>query len=202
MELNTAIETRTTVRKFSSETVPVSDLKEMVKAAGLAPSVNNSQPWKFIAVTNKKMIGKISNLVRDKVQNTLADRPQNIQKTVEYFSTLFENAPVVIFVASESYNAIADKGAEEAHAALNEMRQYPDIQSIGAAVENILLSAVDLGLGACWLSGLMIAREEIENTLDIEQPLQIVTAVAIGKVKGEPQKRDRKSLDEIFQLVD
>jgi len=42
MELKAAIEARTSVRVFKDEKIRLSDIKEMVRLAGLAPSVNNS----------------------------------------------------------------------------------------------------------------------------------------------------------------
>jgi nitroreductase len=52
MELKEVIEKRVSIRTFTDEPVAVSDIKEIIKRAGLAPSINNSQPWKFIAITN------------------------------------------------------------------------------------------------------------------------------------------------------
>ena len=202
MELKEAIEKRYSVRGFTDEPVSVDILAELVRRAGLAPSINNAQPWKFLVLRDKEKIGELSNIVRDKVQRTFADRRQNIQKTVEYFTTIFEKAPALIFVASSSYAAISDVGDKDSHDVINEMRQFPDIQSVGAAVENMLLSAVDLGYGACWLSGLMIARDQIEQFLKVEPSLRLVTAVAVGKPQGTQAAKDKKPIEEIFQLLD
>lgn len=66
----------------------------------------------------------------------------------------------------------------------------------------MLLSAVDLGYGACWLSGLMIARDQIEQFLKVEPSLRLVTAVAVGKPQGTQAAKDKKPIEEIFQLLD
>ncbi len=176
MELNEAIEKRHSVRKFKSTPVPVNDLKEMVRRAGLAPSINNEQPWKFIAVTNAEKIAKMAAIVHDQVRYVFADSSkENVMKTVEHFATIFEDAPAVILVANEPYKAIADDIMD--HEEINKMRRFPDIQSLGAAVENLLLSAVDLGYGACWLSGLMVARYELESLFNINPPLELITTL-------------------------
>ncbi len=201
MTLNEAIEKRHSVRKFLAEPIPVNDLKDMVRHAGLAPSVNNSQPWQFIAVTNKAKIDEMAAIVHKKVQHLFqGSGKESVANTVEYFSTVFENAPAVILVADEPYKAIADDAID--HEKINAMRRYPDIQSLGAAVENLLLSAVDLGYAACWLSGLMVARAELETLFGIEAPLELMTAVAVGKPAGDPRQREKKSVDEIFKVVD
>ena len=205
MELKAAIEQRYSVRKFKADAVPVETLKELVSRAGLAPSVNNSQPWKFWVVTNKAKIGEMANLVHQKVQAEFSDTDrENVLKTVDYFSTIFEHAPAVILIGMKPYKAIADDLQSEhaAHERVNEMRHYPDIQSIGAAVEHLLLSAVDLGLGGCWLSGLMVAQTELEKFLNIAAPWELVTAIAVGTPSEQGRQREKKSVDEIFELVE
>lgn len=201
MDVKTAIEQRHSVRKFKSTPVPVEVLRELVRRAGLAPSVNNAQPWQFIAVTNKSLIGKMAGIVHEKIHKVFEKTGKdNVMKTVEHFSTIFENAPALIVVANTPYKAIADAALN--HDDINAMRQHPDIQSIGAAIENILLSAVDLGYGGCWLSGLLVAQKELEELLDIQAPAELAAAVAVGEPEGQPKSRDKKSIDEIFTLIE
>lgn len=203
MELLQTIEKRSTVRKFTLENVSVEDLKKLVYAAGLAPSINNSQPWKFIAVTNQQIIQKMAQSVHGKINELYSDvdeQQANVKKTVDYFSTIFENAPALIAVATTSYKAVSDQitGAPLSHEEMNEKRHHPDVQSIGAAVQNLLLTAVDLELGACWLSGLMVAQNELEQILKIESPWELATVVAVGKPTGESKPKEKKNVDEIF----
>lgn len=203
MDLKTAIENRKTIRKFTKEKIPLSDLKEMVKAAGLAPSVNNSQAWKFIAVTNPVKLQRMAQHVHQRIDSLYSniENPDfGIKATVDFFSTIFENAPSLIAVATMSYDAISDrlKNAPFHHQEINKQRNYPDIQSVGAAVQNLLLRAADLGYGTCWLSGLMVAKEELEAELEITAPWHLTTMVAIGKPDGDTKSRKKKSVDEIF----
>ena len=46
------IETRRTVRDFSAERVPFSLIENAVRAASLAPSGANRQPWRFVVVSD------------------------------------------------------------------------------------------------------------------------------------------------------
>lgn len=203
MELVQAIEKRRTIRKFKAEPVDAALLQELVRRAALAPSVNNTLPWKFIAVTNPEVIRQLGAAVHGRVQSLFATVPnENVVKTVEYFSTLFEDAPAVLFVAAQPYTAIADQmEGGISHEFINVLRRQPDMQSVGAAVQNVLLSAVELGLGACWLSGLMVARTELEAMLKLEKPWELVTAVALGKPAAEPRPREEASMAEIFTHI-
>ena len=51
---------RSSIRDFTGEAVPEETLLEIVKAGMAAPSANNFQPWRFIIVTDKQMMLRIS----------------------------------------------------------------------------------------------------------------------------------------------
>ena len=63
MELKKAIELRTSVRSFLPDAVPVNDIKEMIRLGGLAPSINNYQPWSFILIQDKETLVELSSCV-------------------------------------------------------------------------------------------------------------------------------------------
>ena len=170
MELKEVIEKRKSVRHFKNEEVPVDILKEMVRRAGLAPSINNSQPWKYLAVTNNEVLKDMADTVHKKIEEMFPagenDKKKTVRETVDRFSTFFGNAPALLVVLNKPYEAVVDSILEESefnHDDINQLRNHPNIQSIGAAVENILLSAVDLGYGACWLTGLLVAKNELSE---------------------------------------
>ena len=208
MELNETITKRASVRNFTDEDVSIDDLKEMVRRAGLAPSINNSQPWKFYAITNQNILQAMAKAVQMKIDELFPDvsgKDANIKATINIFSTIFVKAPAVIAVATSSYEALSDKllsNSNLTHDDLNVLRLYPDIQSIGASVQSLLLSAVDLGYGACWLSGMLVARDELQEILKIEDPYKLITFVAIGKVDGKPVPEKKKNVDDIFKLIE
>lgn len=62
-----------------------------------------------------------------------------------------------------------------------------DLQSSGAALQNILLAAHDMGLGACWLGEILNRREEAEELLKVSGDLEMVALVALGR----PVARER-----------
>lgn len=205
MELKDTIEKRTSIRNFTDDMIPVDDLKELVRRAGLAPSVNNYQPWKFYAVTNKEILSKMAVKVADKIKELPTNESiasKNVKSQVEWFATFFENAPAVIALAMEDYESILEKGVKLSHEEINKLRNFPDMQSAGAAIQNMLLSAVDMRYGACWLSAPMMAKESLEKILDIEHPYHLIAFVAIGKPTKELQPKSKKSIDEIFKLID
>ncbi len=206
MELKQTIEMRASVRKYKMDAVPVDDLREMVRRAGMSPSVNNSQPWKFIAITNRELLNRMAEAVENQLDTLLpqadSHAQSSIKATVEYFSTFFKDAPAVIAVTMHPYEAIIDKlmiADKNGHSDINQRRNNPDIQSVGAAVQTILLSAVDLGYGACWLSSMLIAQEQLQKLLNVEAPWKLMAFIAVGKPAAEPRQRDKKDVTQIFE---
>ncbi len=203
MELKQAIENRVSVRSFMSDRVPLTDLREMVRLASLAPSVNNYQPWKFIALTGRQTLQKMAEIVSEKIallpRNT-SQASGNITSQVEWFSTFFREAPAVIALVMEEYETVLEKGVNLTHEEINRNRNFPDLQSAGACIQNLLLSATDMGYGACWLSAPLIAKSELEAMLDINKPYKLIAFIAVGKPRHMPQPKQRKAIDEIFEL--
>lgn len=209
MELKAVIEKRASIRMFTEEPVASEDIKEMIRRAGLAPSINNSQPWNFIAITNHEIVDTMGSIVQKKVLEYFPH--ENIkekmvaQAKVLRFSSFFMDAPLLIAVEMSPYSTVIEellKGRELNPDDVNRLRSYPNIQSIGAAVQNLILSAFDLGYGACWLSGLLIARNELEDLLEIKSPNMLAACVAVGKPRENITQREKKPFEKIFRLID
>jgi len=210
MEFRDLVEQRVSVRQFRAEPVDPNDVREMVRLAGLAPSPNNSQPWRFVAVTKPALLRDMAATVRSRVQALLPvpedDEGRRTRQFVEWSSTFFADAPLVIAVLVVPYASVVQgmlEGSGLTGAQVNAMRGQPDIQSVGAAVEHLLLAAADLGYGGCWMSGPLVAREALERLLEIQAPGRLSAIVAIGRPTSPQEKgHDRKPLEEILRVID
>ena len=60
MDTFTTIKRRRSVRNFTGDPIPISDLEKIVDAGRLAPTGSNRQPWDFIVVTQKDIIQHLS----------------------------------------------------------------------------------------------------------------------------------------------
>jgi nitroreductase len=205
MELKQAIENRTSVRVYKKETVPLSDLKEMARMASLAPSVANAQPWRFIIVTSKKLLENMARQVARHLEEIPANESraaQNVKSQVEWFSTFFQDAPALIALAMESYETVLEKGVVMSHDEINRRRNHPDIQSAGACIQNMLLTAVDMDYGACWLSAPMIAKETLAEMLGLEDKWELIAFVAVGKPEKPPVRKQVKDIEEMIKILE
>lgn len=205
MEFKEVAEKRTSIRQFTEESIPVEDLKMIVKLGGTAPSVNNSQPWKFHVITNKELLQKMADMVAKKIGSLPGNKSRvsdHIKKQTEWFATFFKDAPALIALSMSTYESVLEKGVNLDHDQINQVRKHPDIQSAGAAVQNMLLAAVDMGYGACWMSAPVMAAGELDELTKTEEGYETVAFVAVGVPKAEKAPKAKKPLEDIFKLLD
>lgn len=206
MDLATVIEARKSIREFSSEPVSLQDIKEIIRLAGLAPSINSYQPWKYFIICNRDILNKIVIAVT----SGIADMPEKasrmskvLKNQAAWFSTFFRDAPMLVALAGHSYETDIEKGVTLTHEELERIMNFPDLQSAGASIQNLLLAATERGYGTCWMTGPLYAKEEIEKILDIQLPWHLISFVAIGKpAKIEQKRRTRRNLADEMVVID
>lgn len=59
MDTLEAIFTRRSIRKYKNTPIPEDDLEEVLRAAMAAPSAGNSQPWRFVVITDRALLDRI-----------------------------------------------------------------------------------------------------------------------------------------------
>ena len=70
-----------------------------------------------------------------------------------------------------------------------------DILSIGAAIENMILSLTDMGIGSVWIGNTNIVNKEIQNILNIKY--ETISSIAIGVPDQSPKPRPRKDIKDV-----
>jgi nitroreductase len=73
-----------------------------------------------------------------------------------------------------------------------------DHQAAGACIENMLLAAEALGLGAVWLGQILKKKEQVNTLFDLSSQYDLMAVLAIGHPLHHQQKSDRKGLDEFI----
>jgi len=210
MDIFDAIANRKSIRKFMQTPVPDSDINKILDAGRLAPSANNTQPWSFVVIKDKALLGKMADAVRVMIDRMIpyAESEQQAQRLAAYKSnyyTFFEKAPVVIAVLTEAYDAGTDRllarmgySSED----IKRLRPVPGLQSVSAAIENILLAVHALGYGSCWMTGPLVAQEAFERLLGYGKEKHIVALLPLGVPDENPPARNRKPLEEMMRVIE
>ena len=106
-----------------------------------------------------------------------------------------QHAPVTIFVFNPT-----SKHPLQKRDTLEVYSDLVDIQSIGAAIQNMLLAAHDLGLGSLWICDVFFAYEELCAWLG--ETGEMIAAVSFGYPDQSPDARPRKLVDEVTHYVE
>ena len=208
MELMEAIRTRRSVRDYENRAVPETHLRRIIEAATWAPSGFNKQPWKFIIIRDRAVIESMVAEVRLKLEE-IAKWPGtkgNQKSLMAMFNgfTVFKEAPVAIAVLTCEYVAPMDKILAKEKLTFEEkfrLRALPGLQSVAAAIQNMLLTATAMGYGTCWGTGCLIASEGIEKILKAGDNWQLVAVVPVGVAKVTPKPPKRKAVDVVMEIL-
>lgn len=207
MDLFDAIQGRKSIRRFKQQPVPDEDINKILDAGRFAPSANNTQPWRFVVIKDKALLAKMAVAVREMVDRMVpfAENEKQAQRLAAYkgsYYTFFEHAPVVIAVFMEGYNAGTDRLlARMGYSAgdIKRLRPLPGLQSVSAAIQNMLLAVHALGYGSCWMTGPLVAQESFEKLLGYDKDKFIAALLPIGVPDENPPARGRKPLEEVVR---
>jgi nitroreductase len=73
-----------------------------------------------------------------------------------------------------------------------------DAQAVGACLQNMLLEAHALGLGAVWLGEIIKNDKEIRQILGLGDDLELMAVLAIGYPAEKPGEGKRKELKDLI----
>lgn len=168
MSIFKIISKRRSIRRFKQKSASLSVLKKLVDVARYAPSAANLQPWEFVIVNKKDKVKEIFQYTRWAGYLGKDGAPIEGRQPVAYIAVLI--------------NSKRCKKPKYAQA------------DLGAAVENILLMATELGIGSCWLGA--IDHRSIAHLLKVPKQVTVEYLVALGypdeKSVSELMKRSHK----------
>lgn len=191
-----AVEERRSIRKYNSKSIERDLIDEIIYSATLAPSAKNRQPWKFIVYQNdaKNELVRVmrEGIMKEKESHELMPEWSFAIPDAENTVRIMEEAPCLIVVLNTNQKT-PFANIENEHRIV----EICDSLSIGAAVENMILTATDHGLGTLWIANTCFAYNELVKYIDTED--QLVGIVAVGYAKEHPDKRPRKNIEDIVE---
>ena len=189
---------RRSIRKYQNRPVPTETIRAILEAAAYAPSAHNAQPWRFIILTENEQKNGLADamaqvwlaeLERDHVpKNT---RWATVNRSVERFTA----APVLVVACLT----------------LEDMDSYPDaerqnnerdlaVQSLGAAIQTLLLAVHANGLGACWYCAPLFCKTAVRQALEILGEVEPQALITVGYPDETPKTLQRNPLETYVYL--
>jgi coenzyme F420-0:L-glutamate ligase / coenzyme F420-1:gamma-L-glutamate ligase len=190
---------RRSVREFEDRPVPRELIDQLLEAARWAPSNHNRQPWRFLVLTDRTELRQLAQQVREALGARLSSLPPvaaDFAGSLVHHATVFAQAPALIVAWHRKPVALA----AEVLAGL----PHPELVSgeplsVAMAVQNLLLAAQSLGLGACVLTAPLLAGDSLTALLRAPAGFELSCFVAVGYARAWPEAPRRKNLEMIAE---
>lgn len=191
MDVQACINSRISSRSYRSDPLPGEIIRDILDAARCAPSPKNRQPWRFAVLTEDEKA-----VLVQKCQNGLQNRAPRAKYLMDHERAseihtfnIIDKAPVLILV----FNAFPSKQA------LNNNNPHFDFlnqQAIGAAIQNMLLRATELGIGSLWVGDILSEAQFI--TERYFSTGELVAGIVLGIPDGLGHPVSRHPLSELI----
>ncbi len=199
-DLAALVRSRRSVRQYLARPVEDALIEQVLEAARWAPSPHGRQPWRFVVLTQTETKQRlIESMGATWQQNLEMDRQEakiiNIRREKSRQRIL--QAPVIILPCLY----------------LEDLDHYPDeqrqndekvmaIQSIGAAIQNMLLMAYDVGLDGGWMCAPLFCPEVVCEALQLDPRLIPQALITLGYAAADPKRRERLPLQDLVIRID
>jgi coenzyme F420-0:L-glutamate ligase / coenzyme F420-1:gamma-L-glutamate ligase len=200
LNLMDIIRGRRSVRRYQDRPVPRELLEEILEAARWAPSPHGRQPWRFVVLTRDAPKRALAAAMGDEWRRQLALDGQALEMIETRFAKSRERiilAPAIVvpclYLADLDAYPDADRNAAEMTMA---------IQSLGCAVQNMLLTAYSLGLDGGWMCAPLFCPEVVVGALDLDPALIPHALITLGYAAADPVRRERLSLERLIVRFD
>ncbi len=172
MDVLEAVLRRRSTRKFKDEKLTKEEVGELLDAVRWTPSAGNTQPWEIIVVKDNE------------IKENLAD--------IALEQNWIKSAPVVLVVCLNK--ELAEKNYGERGTDLY------GIQATGAAVQNILLRATEMGLASCWVGAFDEDQASVELNCEGIDRIRPVAMIPVGHPEKIPEAPPRRRISSFTHI--
>lgn len=194
--LDATIRGRRSVRAFDPRPVPRPLVEAAIEAAGWAPSPHGRQPWRFAVVEAAGRRAALAEAMAatwraqlDLDGQDAATVAHRLARSKERLTT----APLLIVpcLYLEELDVYPDPARQEAERTMA-------IQSLGAAVQNLLLSLYAAGLDGGWMCAPLFCPDVVRHELGLAETLDPHALIAVGYAAKDPVRRPRRPLEDLL----
>jgi PPOX class probable F420-dependent enzyme len=191
---------RHVVRRFLTTEVPRAMVEQTLEAARWAPSPHGMQPWRFVVVTRRELKQKLADAMSVEWRHNLemdGESKDVVDDRLRKSRNRLLNTPVLVIpclymVGLHEYPDPIRATAEEIMA----------IQSLGAAVQNMLLSAYSLGLDTGWMCAPLFCPGVVRDVLDLDPHLSPHALIQLGYADIDPPRRAHRPTSDLIVRYD
>ncbi len=193
-----AIESRRSRRRYTPEEIPNDMIRELIRLAGLAPSPNNLQPWRIIAVKNSEM--------KRRLMEAANNQPQ-VGGSAVTFVLYTDMNDVLDRVEETVHPGMKDRLAEQSKSIRETFARFDDMErqwwGRGHAytfMGFLMLAAESMGYATSGMLG--FDRDKVKALFGIPEHAQIAALVAMGRPDDDGFVHHRHPVERILTLIE
>ncbi len=200
LDLAALVRGRRSVRAYQERPVPRPLVEQVLEAGRWAPSPHGRQPWRFVVLTTDAAKRRLADAMAVEWERNLGMDGQDAAVVGIRLAKSRERmlgAPVLVMFCLylEELDRYPDAGRQAAEATMA-------VQSLGAAAQNMLLTAYSLGLDGGWMCAPLFCPEVVVAALDLDPALIPHALLTFGYAARDPVRRPRKPLDELIVMYE
>jgi coenzyme F420-0:L-glutamate ligase/coenzyme F420-1:gamma-L-glutamate ligase len=179
--------TRRSFRRYTDQSVPAQLIDQLLDAATRAPSSHNRQPWRFAVISNPIVKAQLADRMGERLKIDrlrAADRVEEIDRDVQRSQARINAAPIIIIACLSISHP-------------DQFERLMAIQSVAAAIQNILLAAHDAGLGACWMAAPLYCPDVVRDVLQLPDDWEAQALITVGYPTDEGKPKTRVNFREL-----
>jgi coenzyme F420-0:L-glutamate ligase/coenzyme F420-1:gamma-L-glutamate ligase len=189
---------RRSIRHFRTETVPQALIKEILEAAMWAPSPHNVQPWRFTVLVHDSDKIRLAEAMATRLESDLrrdgTAEELIVQQTARSRWRL-TTAPVVLVCS-----LVRDGLVEYQDERRSNFEWQMAVQSVGAVLQTVFLTAAAHDLGTCWMAAPMYCPEEVKSAVALPYDYAPQALALMGYPASPGKVRDRRPFKEVVEF--
>ena len=185
--LKSLCERRRSCRQFMAEDALTADeVQKILDLATHAPFASGRKNWKIAVVTDKAVISALASQVREDAQalaRKMEEEPAGFFLNYARSFTFFEEAPALLIPYCRESATMKSLLREGATQDILQWDRDNLTKSLSCVAMLILLAAESLNLGACYMTGPLLAGKCLNKVLNLPESVLLGAIIPVGHKK-------------------
>ncbi len=179
--LKSVAQARKSCRAFSEKPLPQALIQKVVDVAMLSPYASGRKNWAIRTISDSAVISDAANLVQAHCETLSSDIREDMRDAFKSYAenfVAFKTAPVLLLTEFRVMPALSLMTGGNPGIVRWERENF--IKSISCVSMLILLAAESLQLGACCMTGPLLAHDGLARLFKVRESREIGALIALG----------------------
>ncbi len=193
MDAYRAITSRRSQRQFDGRPVPPELVRKLLYAGCLVPAPHHTHPWRFVPLDSRDARDRLATAMGAAWRQDLEGdgvAAKQIDALLKRSRRQIEDAPALVLCG-----IVADGLREWPDERRRRAERSMAVQSMGCALEAILVAAHAEGLAGYWISAPLFCPQAVRDALDLPDAFEAQALVALGYALSDTTPRERPEPD-------